>query len=122
MPTLRNSTSRAPVLRPSATAASRTPPSRGEPSRATRIFFIGVLSMGDVAKARPLSRGERTVLYGLSLFESIGRFAYRRRFLVLVVAAAWFAGALVLLVRGGRLSTGTIHDLEAERAGILADR
>jgi RND superfamily putative drug exporter len=35
--------------------------------------------------------------------------------------AAWFVCALGLLAAGGRLSTGVIHGLEAERATVLAD-
>ncbi|HEX4334591.1 MAG TPA: MMPL family transporter [Polyangiaceae bacterium] len=55
------------------------------------------------------------------MFDRLGLFAYRRRRLVLAVVGVWFACALALLVRGGRLSTGLIHGLEAERAGALAD-
>jgi RND superfamily putative drug exporter len=52
---------------------------------------------------------------------ALGVFAYRRRVAVLVVAGVWFAVALLLLARGGRLSTGAIHGLEAERAEQLAE-
>jgi RND superfamily putative drug exporter len=55
------------------------------------------------------------------VFDRLGLFAYRRRWQVLVAVFVWFGCALVLLARGGRLSTGVIHGLEAERAGALAD-
>ncbi|HEX3596168.1 MAG TPA: MMPL family transporter, partial [Polyangiaceae bacterium] len=55
------------------------------------------------------------------MFDRLGHFAYRRRALVLGVVGLWFACALALLVRGGRLSTGLIHGLEAERATTIAD-
>src|SRR4051812_34162530 len=55
------------------------------------------------------------------VFDALGRFAFRRRWQILIAIGLWFVCALALLVSGGRLSTGTIHDLEAERANILAD-
>lgn len=55
------------------------------------------------------------------MFDALGRFAYRRRTSILVVAFLWFACALVLLSSGGRLSTGLIHGLEAERAAEIAN-
>jgi RND superfamily putative drug exporter len=51
----------------------------------------------------------------------LGAFAYHRREAILVAACVWFAVALILLARGGRLSTGAIHGLEAERAAHLAE-
>ncbi|HEX3771761.1 MAG TPA: MMPL family transporter, partial [Polyangiaceae bacterium] len=52
---------------------------------------------------------------------ALGAFIVRRRVAVLLVAGAWFVVALVLLGWGGRLSTGAIHGLEAERAAQLAE-
>jgi RND superfamily putative drug exporter len=55
------------------------------------------------------------------VIEAIGAFSFRHRRAVLVLAAAWFAIALVLMQKG-RLSTGAIHGLEAEHADQLAAR
>ncbi len=55
------------------------------------------------------------------MFDGLGLLAYRRRWHVLVAVSIWFVFALVLLSRGGRLSTGVIHGLEAEHASALAD-
>jgi len=51
----------------------------------------------------------------------LGAFAHRRRRTILLVAGLWFSVAIGLLVHGGRLSTGAIHGLEAERAAQLAE-
>ncbi len=53
------------------------------------------------------------------MFEALGRVIYRRRWLTLALAAAFLAVSVAMLVRGGRLTSGTIHGLEAERAQQL---
>src|SRR5262245_32146857 len=56
------------------------------------------------------------------MFDALARFTYRRRTAILLAAFVWFACALVLLSSKGRLSTGLIHGIEAERAAELANR
>jgi putative drug exporter of the RND superfamily len=55
------------------------------------------------------------------LFESLGTTIFRRRRAVLVVSGLFLALAIVLLVRGGPLSSGAIRGLEAERAQRIVD-
>jgi RND superfamily putative drug exporter len=54
------------------------------------------------------------------VFETLGHFVYRKRRSTLVLTAVFLGAAVILLVRGGTLSTGVIRDLEAERAAVLA--
>jgi RND superfamily putative drug exporter len=53
------------------------------------------------------------------MFEALGTFTYRRRWLVLVLAGLFLLGSLAMLLRGGALTSGTIRDLEATRAEQL---
>lgn len=70
---------------------------------------------------RPQTTLDRVTSAG-PVFDALGRFAYRRRRSILAVAALWFACAVALLSSPGRLSTGLIHGLEAERATEIADQ
>jgi RND superfamily putative drug exporter len=53
------------------------------------------------------------------MFEALGRFVYRRRWLILALASAFLAASLAMLVRGGALTSATIRGLEAGNAGDL---
>jgi uncharacterized membrane protein YdfJ with MMPL/SSD domain len=53
------------------------------------------------------------------MFEALGRVIYRRRWLTLALATLFLAASVAMLVRGGPLTSGTIHGLEAERAQEL---
>lgn len=53
------------------------------------------------------------------MFEALGTFTYRRRWLVLALAGLFLLGSVAMLVRGGALTSGTIRDLEATRAEQL---
>ena len=55
------------------------------------------------------------------MFEALGAFVYRRRWGVLACAGAFLISAIVVLLRGGVLSSGTIEGLEAQRAQRIAD-
>jgi putative drug exporter of the RND superfamily len=50
------------------------------------------------------------------MFEALGAFVFRFRWAVLVASAAFLAGAILVLLRGGILTTGDIHGLESESA------
>jgi RND superfamily putative drug exporter len=50
------------------------------------------------------------------MLEALGAFVFRFRWAVLVASAAFLAGAAVLLLRGGVLTTGDIHGIESESA------
>jgi RND superfamily putative drug exporter len=54
------------------------------------------------------------------VLESLGRMIYRNRRVTLVVTSLLLALAIAVLTRGGQLTTGVIHGLEAERADVLA--
>src|SRR5579863_3678351 len=56
------------------------------------------------------------------MFESLGEFVFRFRWLVLLASSAFLAFALIILARGGDLDAGDIHGLEAGRAQGVADR
>jgi putative drug exporter of the RND superfamily len=53
------------------------------------------------------------------MFEALGEIVYRRRWLTLALAIAFLAASVAMLVRGGALTSGTIHGLEAGRAGEI---
>jgi RND superfamily putative drug exporter len=55
------------------------------------------------------------------MFESLGAIVFRFRWLVLVASAAFLALAVTVLVRGGSLTSGVIHGLEAEKAQQVLD-
>lgn len=56
------------------------------------------------------------------MLQSLGRLASRHPRAILVLAAIWFALSVIVLRSGiGRLSTGTIGGLEADRAGQLVN-
>jgi putative drug exporter of the RND superfamily len=55
------------------------------------------------------------------MFDRLGSFVFRRRLAVLAATAFFLAMSVVLLVRGGRLTTGTIGDSEAREAQVLVD-
>jgi RND superfamily putative drug exporter len=55
------------------------------------------------------------------MFEALGIFTYRRRWLVLVLAGASLVGAVLMLLRGGTLTSGTIRGLESTRAELLVE-
>jgi RND superfamily putative drug exporter len=54
-------------------------------------------------------------------FEALGAFVFRWRRVVLFVSALFLAFAVAGLVRGGTLTPGVIHGLEAEKAQHLID-
>ena len=56
------------------------------------------------------------------MFERLGAFIYKHRYLTLVAAIVYLALAGLLLARGGRLGAARIAGLEADRATELADR
>lgn len=53
------------------------------------------------------------------MFEALGSFTYRRRWLVLALTGLFLLGSLVMLMRGGTLTSGTIRDIESTRAEHL---
>jgi RND superfamily putative drug exporter len=55
------------------------------------------------------------------MFESLGAFVHRHRHLTLVLAGLFFVASVVLLLRGGRLGSGTIQGLEARKAEALVE-
>src|ERR1700722_6961818 len=55
------------------------------------------------------------------MFAWLGAVVFRFRWLVLVASGAFLALAVAVLVRGGSLTSGVIHGLEAERAQHLID-
>jgi RND superfamily putative drug exporter len=55
------------------------------------------------------------------MFEALGAIVFRFRWLVLSTSTAFLAAAIVLLVRGGSLTSGVIHGLEAEKAQQIID-
>jgi RND superfamily putative drug exporter len=56
------------------------------------------------------------------MFDELGSTIYRRRWLTLGLTAAFLLVALGLLVRGGTLTSGVIHDMESERAQALIEQ
>ena len=57
-----------------------------------------------------------------AMFEALGAFVFRYRWLVLGASSAFLAVALVVLARGADLAAGEIYGLEAGRAQAIADR
>src|ERR1035438_700532 len=55
------------------------------------------------------------------MFEALGAIIFRFRWVVLIASAAFLAIAGVVLSRGGDLTTGDIHGLEAESAQWQVD-
>ncbi len=55
------------------------------------------------------------------MFEALGAVVFRFRWMVLVASAAFLALAVAVLARGGSLTSGVIHGLEAERAQQIVD-
>src|ERR1700723_705605 len=55
------------------------------------------------------------------MFEWLGAVVFRFRWLVLIASGAFLALAVALLVRGGSLTSGVIHGLEAESAQRVID-
>jgi len=53
------------------------------------------------------------------MFETLGRIIFRHRWLTLALATVFLAASVAMLVRGGALTSGTIHGLEAAEAGEL---
>ncbi len=56
------------------------------------------------------------------MLERIARFVIRHRILTLVVTACFVALSAAMLVRGGRLTSGTFRDVEATRARVLVEK
>jgi uncharacterized membrane protein YdfJ with MMPL/SSD domain len=56
------------------------------------------------------------------MFEALGVFVYRHRWLTLALCGVFLVVSALLLLRGGRITSGTIRDLEADAAQRLADR
>ncbi|HVY45027.1 MAG TPA: MMPL family transporter [Minicystis sp.] len=56
------------------------------------------------------------------MFELLGPLVHRRRWLVLALSGLFLAGAIALLVRGGRLTSGSIRGLEADEAARVVER
>jgi RND superfamily putative drug exporter len=54
------------------------------------------------------------------VFEQLGSLAYRHRRLFLLLSGVFLALSVTLLVRGGRLTSGRIHNLEASQARSIA--
>jgi RND superfamily putative drug exporter len=55
------------------------------------------------------------------MFEALGAIVFRFRWTVLAASGTFLALAVVVLVRGGSLTSGVIHGLESERAQDLID-
>jgi RND superfamily putative drug exporter len=56
------------------------------------------------------------------MFERLGSIVYRHRALTLGLTAVFLAGSIGLLLRGGTLTSGVIHDMESERAqGVIEE-
>ena len=55
------------------------------------------------------------------IFEALGAIVFRFRWIVLFASAAFLALAVAVLVRGGSLTSGVIHGLEAEKAQRVID-
>jgi uncharacterized membrane protein YdfJ with MMPL/SSD domain len=53
------------------------------------------------------------------MFEALGKIIYRNRWLTLALATAFLVASVAMLVRGGALTSGTIHGLESGDAGEL---
>ena len=53
------------------------------------------------------------------MFEALGKIVYRHRWLTLALATAFLLASVAMLVRGGALTSGTIHGLESGDAGDL---
>jgi RND superfamily putative drug exporter len=56
------------------------------------------------------------------MLEGLGAVVFRFRWAVLLASAAFLVLAVAVLFRGGSLTSGTIHGLEAERAQQIIDR
>jgi RND superfamily putative drug exporter len=56
------------------------------------------------------------------MFDFLGSFIPKRRWLVLILSGVFLAGAIALLVRGGTLTSGSIRGLEADEAAHLAEK
>src|SRR5450755_3108013 len=56
------------------------------------------------------------------MFEKLGEAIYRHRWLTLVAAGVFLLASLLMLVRGGDLTSGVIKDLESERAQHLVEQ
>ena len=56
-----------------------------------------------------------------ALLERWGQLVVRNRWLVLVATAAFIAGAIALLIRGGPLTSGSFRDIESERVEKLVE-
>src|SRR5260370_38844721 len=52
----------------------------------------------------------------------LGRLAFQRRWSILGATLLLLAGAVAALVRGGKLTTGTIEGTEADRAQQLVEK
>ena len=50
------------------------------------------------------------------MFEALGAVVFRFRWIVLFASATFLALAVAVLARGGSLTSGVIHGLEAEKA------
>jgi len=55
------------------------------------------------------------------IFERLGRFVFRRRWLTLVLSGIFLVVSLVVLTQGGDLTGSTIHDIESERAQTVVE-
>jgi uncharacterized membrane protein YdfJ with MMPL/SSD domain len=55
------------------------------------------------------------------MLEGLGAVAFRFRWMVLVSSAAFLAVAVIVLIRGGSLTSGMIHGLESEKAQQIVD-
>ncbi len=55
------------------------------------------------------------------MFEALGAFVFRFRWAVLAGSATFVCLAMALLIRGGSMTSGVIHGLEAEKAQQIID-
>jgi uncharacterized membrane protein YdfJ with MMPL/SSD domain len=53
------------------------------------------------------------------MFEALGKLIYRRRWWTLLLAGVFLTGSVLMLLRGGALTSGTFHGIESDRAQRL---
>ena len=56
------------------------------------------------------------------IFERLGAFVYRRRWLTLGVCGLFLVASLLVVVRGGQLTGGRIDGIESERAQAVVEK
>ncbi|MBS1152910.1 MAG: putative integral rane protein, partial [Myxococcaceae bacterium] len=55
------------------------------------------------------------------MFHALGAIIYRFRWLTLICAGLFLAGSVAMLLRGARLTSGSVKNLEADRADRLVE-